>query len=37
VSSTRLAKAIERRIVDEVPSQLRVALGNVEAAQLARF
>jgi hypothetical protein len=35
-SSTRLAKAIERRIVDEVPSRLRMALGNDEAAQLAR-
>jgi hypothetical protein len=34
--STRLAKAIERRIVAEVPSRLRAALGNDEAAQLAR-
>jgi len=34
--STRLAKAIERRIVDELPSRLRVALGNDEATQLAR-
>jgi hypothetical protein len=34
--SRRLAKAIEHRIVDEVPSRLRVALGNDEAAQLAR-
>lgn len=34
--SRQLAKAIERRIVDEVPSRLRVALGNDEAAQLAR-
>lgn len=34
--SVRLAQAIERRIVDEVPSRLRVALGNDEAAQLAR-
>jgi hypothetical protein len=33
--ATRLARAIERRIVDEVPSRLRVALGNDEAAQLA--
>jgi len=34
--STRLAKAIEQRIVAEVPSRLRTALGNDEAAQLAR-
>ncbi|MEV0792658.1 hypothetical protein [Kribbella sp. NPDC050459] len=34
--STRLAAEIERRIVAELPSRLRVALGNDEAAQLAR-
>jgi hypothetical protein len=34
--SNRLAQAIERRIVAEVPSRLRVALGNDDAAQLAR-
>jgi hypothetical protein len=34
--SNRLAEAIERRIVAEVPSRLRVALGKDEAAQLAR-
>ncbi|WP_329484239.1 hypothetical protein OG555_19005 [Kribbella sp. NBC_01484] len=34
--SNRLAQAIERRIVAEVPSRLRMALGNDEAAQLAR-
>ena len=34
--STRLAKAIERRIVAELPSRLRAALGNDEAAQMAR-
>jgi hypothetical protein len=34
--SIRLAQAIERRIVAELPSRLRMALGNDEAAQLAR-
>ena len=34
--STRLAAAIERRIVAELPSRLRAALGNDEAAQMAR-
>lgn len=34
--SARLAAAIERRIVAELPSRLRAALGNDEAAQMAR-
>ncbi|MFI7067094.1 hypothetical protein ACIBL3_39275 [Kribbella sp. NPDC050124] len=34
--SRRLATAIERRIVAEVPSRLRAALGHDEAAQMAR-
>ncbi|NUR97917.1 MAG: hypothetical protein HOV67_22010 [Kribbellaceae bacterium] len=34
--SQRLAAAIEQRIVAELPSRLRAALGNDEAAQMAR-
>ncbi|MEU4295339.1 hypothetical protein AB0E63_44570 [Kribbella sp. NPDC026596] len=34
--SMRLAAAIEHRIVAELPSRLRIALGNDEAAQMAR-
>ncbi|MFI5696481.1 hypothetical protein ACIA58_31790 [Kribbella sp. NPDC051586] len=34
--SKRLAAAIERRIVAELPGRLRAALGNDEAAQMAR-